>query len=166
MTLEVTCHTLLLTRSNKAKFSPVLEKIAVDSVAHQMKLLACLQEPCCNKKRTCSENIKSTLSQVRHALCRSNCAKLTSLVSPATISPPANRGTPCFRYFYLSPKDSGRAECYRKLYKAHTTKIKTSKSICHLYACFIRPTFTLMQHLYRLSWKSRTTLVVSGLMLL
>jgi hypothetical protein len=79
-------HPLCLTRSNIAKFSPKLERIAVDSMEHQMKLLACLQEPCCNKKVP-SLKTSDLHSAKQDTLCaEAAIAKLTPLISPATIS--------------------------------------------------------------------------------
>lgn len=59
------------------------------------------------------------------------------------------------RFPYLSPKDSGRTNtdlCSRKLYKALNSKIKSPGLVCHLYACFMWPTFTLTQHPYLMSY--------------
>lgn len=39
---------------------PVLETIAVDATERQMKWLACIEEPRCNKKCTFSLNTKAT----------------------------------------------------------------------------------------------------------
>lgn len=138
-----------------AKFSSVLERIAVDAMGHQMKqLLACLQEPCCNK------NEPSLSALHPHSAKRdTHRAEVTvpnsHLSSPATVSPPAHNSTVHFRFPYLSPKDSGRANadlCFRKLYKAHSSKIKSPGLVCHLYACFMWPTSTLMQHPYLMSY--------------
>lgn len=59
-----TTHHLLLSLTLPSS-PPVLDRIAVDSTEHQMKWLACTQEPCCTKKCTFSLNTETTFSEVR-----------------------------------------------------------------------------------------------------
>lgn len=137
---------------------PVLDRIAVESAEHQMKWLACIQEPCCNKKmyllfKHWNHILWGEMLPGKHVVLTEVTVPYVCLYHPWLLFLHLLREKVIPPHPHLHQKHSVIQirpvmcfMCYRKLYKVQVSGKNLQNQFVTSTLSFMQPTFTIMQH--------------------